>query len=68
MLASACSGRRTSRAFSRLACASSAVNGLRTAGFGPRLTGVRPNKATLNSSTSGVPTVMVVNQSAVSRG
>src|SRR5664279_1448372 len=45
MMASACSSRRTSRAFSRLACASSAVNGLRGAGFGPRLIGVSPPRA-----------------------
>src|SRR5450759_4355762 len=45
MMASACSNRRISRAFSRLACASSAINGLRGAGFGPRLIGVSPPRA-----------------------
>src|ERR1035437_1961811 len=37
MMASACSSLRKSRAFSRLACASSPAIGLRTAGLGPRL-------------------------------
>ena len=48
MIASACSNRRTSRAFSRLACASSAAKGLRAAGFGPRLAGVSAPRAPLS--------------------
>src|SRR6202140_845155 len=47
MIASACSNLRPSRAFSRLACASSAVKGFRAVGFGPRLAGVSAPRAPL---------------------
>src|SRR3984893_17382567 len=40
IIASACSNRRPSRAFSRLACTSSAAKGLRAADLGPRLAGI----------------------------
>src|SRR5208282_694978 len=48
MIASACSNLRLSRAFSRLACASSAAKGFSTAGFGPRLPGVSAPRAPLS--------------------
>ena len=48
MIASACSNLRPSRAFSRLACASSAAKGFRAIGFGPRLAGVSAPRAPLS--------------------
>src|SRR6202163_2879534 len=48
MIASACSNRRPSRAFSRLACTSSAAKGLRAADLGPRLAGVSAPRAPLS--------------------
>src|SRR6202051_3472778 len=45
MIASACSNRRPSRAFSRLACTSSAAKGMRAADLGPRLGGVSAPRA-----------------------
>ena len=45
MIASACASRCLSRAFSRLACASSAAMGLTPASFGPRFSGFRASKA-----------------------
>jgi hypothetical protein len=45
MIASACASRCLSRAFSRLACASSTAMGLTAASFGPRFSGFRASKA-----------------------
>ena len=45
MIASACSNLRPSRAFSRLACASSAAKGFRAADLGPRLAGRQCTKS-----------------------
>ena len=48
MIASACSNLRPSRAFSRLACASSAAKGFRAAALGPRLAGASAPRAPLS--------------------
>jgi hypothetical protein len=48
MIASARSNLRPRRAFSRLACASSAAKGVRTADLGPRLAGVSAPRAPLS--------------------
>ena len=45
MIASACASLCLSRAFSRLACASSVAMGLTAASFGPRFSGFRASKA-----------------------
>src|ERR1700693_5445942 len=48
IIASACSNLRPRRAFSRLACASSAAKGFRAVGFGPRLAGVSAPRTPLS--------------------
>src|SRR5271163_3882224 len=48
MIASACSNLRPRRAFSRLACTSSAAKGLRAADLGPRLAGISAPRAPLS--------------------